>query len=288
MYRTILRVAWRVLTIMLVLILASTTTFWLFPYLDRRLPVFPAVLLAYAVLAYILLPLASRFWRVVFRPDHIPRYVTTSDGWPADPVNIAFVVKDKQHLRRAMKRASWYEADPLTLKNMVREAYAIVANTMYLTAPFSKLYLFGRKFDIGFQQPIKGKAAPRHRHHMRLWQVTEQPDIDTHDHFAYWMKRLKHFFDKKQSVWIGAAIEDIDPIALQWRNLQVTHKNSHLHEKERDYIVSTLRDAGLVKSVHVIKDGESFTMRSQNIGTSFIVDGNILVVELKRSLIKRV
>ncbi|MEO5690940.1 MAG: LssY C-terminal domain-containing protein, partial [Candidatus Saccharimonadales bacterium] len=182
--------------------------------------------------------------------------------------------------------AGWYEADPSTLRNTIHEAYAIVANTTYLTAPFSKLYLFGRRFDIGFQRPIKGKAAPRHRHHMRLWQVTDQPHIDTHGHFAYWVERLKHFFNKEQSVWIGAAIEDIDPIGIRWRNLQITHKNSHLHEKERDYFVSTLREAGLVKSVHIIKDGESFTMRSQNIGTSFIVDGNILVVELKSSFIK--
>ena len=273
--------------LILVVILASVTTFVLFPYLDRRLPVFPSILIAYAVLAYVLLPLVSRFWQLVFHPDHIPRYVTTGDGWPADPVNIAFVVKDKRHLRRAMKRAGWYEADKSSLKNTIREAYAIVSNTMYLTAPFSKFYLFGRSFDIGFQQPIKGKASPRHRHHMRLWQVTDQPDVDRHGHFTYWLDRLKHFFDKKQAVWIGAAIEDVSPIGVRWRNLQLTHHNSHLHEKERDYIVSTLKDAGLVKSVHVIKDGESFTMRSQNIGTSFIVDGNIMVVELKSSLLKR-
>lgn len=286
MYRTILRFIWRILTVLLILVLATVTTFVLFPYLDRRLPIFPSILIAYGVLAYVLLPLVSRFWQLVFRPDHIPRYVTTIDGWPADPVNIAFVVKDRGHLRRALIKAGWYEADKSTFKNTIREAYAIVANTMYLTAPFSKFYLFGRSFDIGFQRPIEGKASPRHRHHMRLWQVTDQPEIDRHGHFTYWLDRFKHFFDKKQSVWIGAAVEDIFPIGIRWRNLQITHHNSHLHEKERDYTVTTLRDAGLVKSVHVIKDGESFTMRSQNIGTDFIVDGNLLVVELKSSFIK--
>jgi hypothetical protein len=180
-----------------------------------------------------------------------------------------------------MKKAGWYEADPHTLLNSIHEAYAIITNKMYLTAPFSKFYLFGRAFDIGFQQPIVGKASPRHRHHVRLWHVTNQPEIDKHGHFLYWMERLKKFFEKKQSIWIGAAVEDISPVGFRWRNLQLTHHNSHAHERERDHIVTSLKDAGLVKSIHVIKDGESFKMRSQNIGTSFIVDGNILVVELK-------
>ena len=285
MFPWIGRQVWRLLTIILVLLFTVGTTLLLLPYLDKRLPLFPALLLVYGVIAYMLLPLVSRFWRIVFKPNHIPRYVITGDGWPADPVNIAFVVKNKRHLKWAMKQAGWYEADPPSLKNTIHEAYAIISNTSYLTAPFSKFYLFGRSFDIGFQKPIRGKTSPRHRHHTRLWQVTNQPDVDIHGHFAYWLERLRHFFTKKQSVWIGSAVEDISPIGIRWRNLQLTHHNSHLHERERDYIVQTLRDIGLVKSVHIIKDGESFKMRSQNIGTSFIVDGNILVVEIKRPLL---
>lgn len=288
MYRRILRIIWRVLTALLVLSLAWTTSFVLFPFFDQRMPLFPTVLIIYMILAYILLPFVIRFWHVMFRPDHIPRYVTTPDGWPADPVNIAVVAKNKRHFVQSMEAAGWRQADPANLSNTLREAYAIIFNTSYPTAPFSTFFLFGRPFDIGFQQPVPGKAIPRHRHHVRFWQLKEAPHIDTSNHFEYWLERLRQFFGRKRQVWIGAAIEDTKPVGLRWRNLQITHHNSHDHTKERDFIVKSLKDRGFVKSVHIIKDGEPFKMRSQNIGTTFIVDGNIKVVQLKSSLFSNV
>ena len=287
MHMRLLRLLWRLLTFIIVIASAIGTTFWLVPYLDRRMPVFFAILLAYGIFAYILLPLVSRFWHIVFRPDHIPRYVTTSDGWPADPVNIAIVATGKRQLISAMRRAGWHTADKSSLRNTLREAYAIVLNKDYLTAPFSTFYLFGRKFDIGFQMPITGKSSPRHRHHVRFWQVASEPHIDTNNHLGYWLARLQHLLGRSHKVWIGAAIEDTQPIGFRWRNLQITHHNSSEHTRERDFIVETLRAAGLVRSVTVIKDGEPFEMRSQNIGTRFIVDGNIKVVTLKSRSLNR-
>ena len=100
----------------------------LLPYLDHRLPIVWAILIAYLLLAYGLLPFASRLWRVVFKPNHIPRYVTTPDGWPADPVNIAIVANNKRQLIVAMSKAGWYQADRSNLTNTLHEAYAIVFN----------------------------------------------------------------------------------------------------------------------------------------------------------------
>lgn len=284
MYRQLLRIAWRILTALLVLSLAWITSFVLFPFFDRRMPLFPAALIAYMILAYIMLPFALRFWHVVFKPNHIPRYVTTPDGWPADPVNIAIISKNKRHFINTMKQAGWYQADKSTLRNSLREAYAIVTNQSYPTAPFSTLFLFGRPYDIGFQKPVDGKSIPRYRHHVRFWQLVDVPHVDTNNHFGYWLERLRKFFGRKRQVWIGAAVEDTRPTGVRWRNLQITHHNSHDHTKERDYIVATIQKTGQVKSIHTIKDGEPFKMRSQNIGTTFIVDGNIKVVELKSAL----
>ncbi len=281
MYLRLLRIVWRILTFLLVILAAYSTAFMLVPYLDRRMPAFPAALLGYGVFAYIVLPLVSRFWHIVFRPNHIPRYVVTSDGWAADPVNIAVIASSKRQFIMAMRQAGWYQSDPATLRNTLREAYAILFNKNYFTAPFSAFYLFGRKFDIGFQRPITGKASPRHRHHVRFWQLVEEPVVDKNNHFEYWLSRLQHLIGRRQKVWIGAAIEDISPIGLRWRNLQITHHNSHEHTRERDFIVDTLADANMIRSTKTIKDGEPFKMRSQNIGTSFIVDGDIKVVTLK-------
>jgi hypothetical protein len=184
-----------------------------------------------------------------------------------------------------MQDAGWHTADRATLKNMLREAYALLFAQPYPTAPFSSLYLFGRPFDIGFQIPYGPNGSPRHRHHVRFWQLIEKPHIDKSDHFSYWLTRVRRFFGRKRTVWIGSAIDDNHSFAIRWRNFQFTHGNDPDHTKERDYMISTLSEAGLVRKVGIIKDGAPFKMRSQSFGGSFIVDGNITVVQLKSHII---
>lgn len=279
-----LRLLWRVMVFALLVFLTYTTFFVAFPYLDRRLPFVVAVLVVYILIAYFVLPTVIRFWRLVIKPDHIPRYVTTPDGWPADPVNIAVVARSKRHFIKAMKKAGWHTADKATLKNSLREAYALLFAKPYPTAPFSTFYLFGRPFDIGFQIPYGKNGSPRHRHHVRFWQLHDLPGQEDNKDFAYWFERVRHLFAGRQTVWIGAAIDDKDITGIRWRNLQLTHGNAAEHTKERDYIINTLSQHGLVKKVSSVKDGEPFKMRSQNIGTTFIVDGYIKVVELRNPL----
>lgn len=276
-----LRYTWRIATLALVFGAAYLTTFVAFPYFDRRLPFFPAVLLGYAVLAYLLLPLIARFWQVVFKPDHIPRYVITPDGWPADPVNIAIVTKNKTHLIRLMRKAGWHTADKATFRNSLREGWAIVTDKPYPTAPFSALYLFGRHFDLGFQQATTISGSPRRRHHVRLWKLVYQPEQDVKGHYHYWLQRFSHILRRRGHVWIGAAVEDTSIRGIRWRNLQLTHQNRSNHVAERDYIIKSLRDIGAIAKIEIIEDGEPFIMRSQNIGTKFIVDGTLTVVTLK-------
>lgn len=285
---SILHGIWRVLTIVVVLVLALLTSFVLIPFLDRRLPIFPVILISYALVAYVLLPMVGRFWQLVIKPNHIPRYVVTPDGWPADPINIAIVAKSRRHFIRSMKKAGWYTADPSTLRNRIREGYAILLDKPYPNAPFSAMYLFGRKFDIGFQIAYGKNKSPRHRHHVRFWQLIDLPDVPHDDiHFAYWFERIKHLFLRRRKVWIGAAIDDVQPIGVRWRNLQLTHANSGEHTEERDFIIESLSRQHLISSITDIKDGEPFKMQSQNIGTRFVVDGYIKVIELKNPLLKK-
>ena len=272
---------WRVLTLVLVVLLALGTSFFFIPYVDRKLPTFPVILIVYVLVAYILIPVVVRFWRLVMKPNHIPRYATTADGWPADPVNIAIIAKSERHLRRAMARAGWYEADRSSFKNDLREAYALLFDKPYPTAPFSALYLFGRKFDIGFQMAYGKNKSPRQRHHVRFWRLVDKADAADDIHFKYWFERIKHLFGRKRTIWIGAAIDDVNPVGIRWRNLQLTHGNDSDHTLERDLIIDSLKEVGAVKVITDIKDGEPFKMRSQNIGTSFVVDGYIKVVTLK-------
>lgn len=283
MYRRIVRILWRILTILLVIILASATSFILFPYLDRRLPVFPAVLIAYGVLAYVLLPLASRFWRVVFQPNHIPLYVVTGDGWPADPVNIAVIAKNKRQLTRAMEKAGWRKADKRTFKNTIRLFKAFVFNLDYPTAPFTSLYLFGRTFDIGFQKQRGKSASPRTRHHVRFWRLEVIDTKGKHsEHFHFWKQLLRHITKHHKTVWIGAAIDDNKPVGIHWRNLQFTHGNDTDTDRERDLIVSDLKNAGLIKTQSTVQAGEPFRFYGQILGNQFICDGQIKIVTIKK------
>lgn len=284
----VLHFIWRVSTAVLVVVLSILTWFWLIPYLDRRLPIYPVILIIYLLVAYVLIPLVVRFWRIVMKSNHIPRYVLTGDGWPSDPVNIAIITRNKKHLVQAMEEAGWYKADPLTFRTGLKELYAIVTNTAYARAPLSNLYLFGRHQDIGFQIPHGTTLSPRRRHHVRFWRLEENVGIDKHDHFAFWFGHIRGIFEPKRAIWIGSATNESSPVDIRWPNLQLTHGNDGDPDGERDYIIETLQKTGFVKDVHLIQAGSPFTMRSQNLGMSFTVDGVLKVVQLRRAMMAHI
>lgn len=283
MFSFFLRTIWRLVVLALGIVLAYVSAFVLYPYLDARIPLVITVFIIYCFVAYLGIPFIIRIWRLVFKPKHIPLYATTGDGWPADPVNIAVIARSKRHLAKSMKRAGWYQADKNSLRNNLREAYALLFNKPYPNAPFSKLYLFGRKFDIGFQVPYDKNKSPRKRHHVRFWQLGVK-ESGSHRHEAFWVKLLKQFFGYEKTVWVGTAIDDVDIKGIRWRNLQLTHSVHSEHYRERDYIISTLKQQSLVKKVYAVKSGEPFTMRGESFGTDFVVDGTLQVIELKAPL----
>lgn len=278
MIRYVLRFLWRLVILALGVGLAYLAVFILFPYLDSRLPIFFAILLVYIGVAYFGLPALIRTWRLFIRPNHIPLYVTTRDGIPSDPVNIAIVAKSRRQFIKAMEAAGWHKADKATLRTGLKEAYAILFNKPYPTAPFSNLYLFNRPFDIGFQIPYGKNGSPRHRHHVRFWQLTEM--AEDHGHFRFWVRHFRRFIGREKTIWIGAAVDDTSPYGIRWYNLQITHKTHSKHYHERDFIIKTLKKADQVKATSEIKAGEPFAMRSQQFGTSFISDGRLLIVEI--------
>jgi len=253
-----------------------------FPILNNKLPVLFVLIIFYVVIAYFLLPALLRTWRLLIRPDHIPLYATTADGLPSDPVNIAVIAHSRKELVRAMQKAGWYVADKVTFKSALRELYAIVFDKPYLTAPFSPLFLFNRTFDIGFELPYGSNMSPRHRHHIRFWQLIDLETPDDDKHFRFWFKHFRRFIGRNQTVWIGAAIDDINAFGIRWYNLQITHNTHPLHHQERDFVISSLKESGLVKSVSEVKAGEPLQFHSQQLGNRFVSDGRLSIVELKK------
>lgn len=280
MIGTFLRLLWRLFVGIVATLLAHATVFLFYPYLRNHFPLLITLIIIYILSAYFGIPFLVRLWRLVIRPTHLPHYATTRDGWSSDPVNIAIVCKDEAILRKAMEAAGWHIADKPTLKNSCHEAWAIVFNRSYPTAPFSNLFLFGRTQDIGFQIQTGNPPTPRHRHHVRFWQLDgnlEKP----HHHLNFWQSILQIFPTKKRQVWIGSATHDVGPFALRIQNLQVTHKIDIETNRERDFLIQTLENARLIKRCETILAGSPIIFRGQTLGVNIVTDGTLKVIELK-------
>lgn len=286
MIRVFFRAVWRLLILLAGIAAVWLTIFKVYPYADTRLPAAIVLLLIYAAFAYLIIPTLVRILRLFDKPDHIPLYAITPDGWPSDPVNIAVIASNKEQLVMAMKQAGWYEADPPTFKNNLRALYAMVVNRPYLEMPFSQLYLFGRPFDIGFEKPVDSRLSPRSRHHVRFWRLEAPEDAKHVSHFDFWHTKLKHLLGIEKEIWIGAAIKDTSIFGIRWRSGSLTHQISVDVDAERDLIIENLSSAREVKSVDVVEAGEPFSFRGQTIqrGGPLICDGTLTVIELRGPL----
>ncbi len=274
----VFRLIWRLVVLVAGITVAYLIIKSLFPYLDRHLPLLLVVAILYAISAYIAIPLLIRLWRVAIKPNHIPMYVITGDGWPSDPVNIAIVCRSREQLIETMTEAGWTQADESTFFNMLREGWAILFKKQYPTAPFSSLYLFNRRQDIGFQIQEGNPPTPRHRHHVRFWLLDQLAD-DTHHNF--WQALLQKFLRSKQQVWIGAATHDVRPFDFRMRNLQITHRIDSDTNKERDFLIKTIKNTGYCRGVDIVESGHKLAFRGQTFGVNLVVDGELKIVKLR-------
>jgi hypothetical protein len=143
-----------------------------------------------------------------------PRHTTTSRGHQGDAVNVAFIGTEPQ-LHQALAAAGWYAADPVTLKTSLRIAADVVLDKPYAHAPVSDLYLWGRRQDAAFEQPVGG--SPKQRHHVRFWQSAERDQAG-------------------RPLWLGAATFD-ERVEISRTTGGVTHRISPEIDRERNKLV---------------------------------------------------
>ena len=129
----------------------------------------------------------------------IPDITHTGSGIPGDPLNVALIGTEYE-MKRIMLAAGWDPADPLTFRSCLKIAAATVLKRPDEDAPVSNLFLFGRKEDLAFEQPVG--ASPRKRHHVRFWLTAKD--------------------DKGIPVWIGSATYD-ERVGLSDTTGQITH-----------------------------------------------------------------
>lgn len=216
-------------------------------------------LLAYLLAAYVLAPLLwTRYARRHTALEDIPGVTRTAYGTDGDPLNVAYI-GTKAELMRAMVEARWYPSDPLTLRSCLEIAEATVLKRPYDDAPVSSLYLFGRKEDLAFEQPV-GKD-PRERHHVRFW-LTERADADG------------------RPVWVGSAIFD-RRVGFSRETGQVTHVTAADIDAERDYLFRDLERAGALSSTYAL-DGFHKVLKGKNGGGDpWFTDGSLFVGVLR-------
>ncbi|RDJ05853.1 LssY C-terminal domain-containing protein [Rhizobium grahamii] len=246
--------------------------FIVFDTADQRLPWVFAVCLTYGLAAYVILPNIVRLSLKVLHRGLIPRYTITADGLPGDPVNFV-LIGTLQQLHDAFEIAGWSKADSLGMASSLRMARAFLMNSAYLTAPFSTFYLFGRRQDVGFQEPIDG--SPRKRHHIRFWALSLTHSSEDMSEASFWLKTDKPSTDERV-LWVGAGTRDTG-LSLTWLTFKITHATDSDTNAERDYIVNELKERCVIGEVAWHQSGSRLVTGKVN---HYITDGEVAVAKL--------
>jgi hypothetical protein len=213
------------------------------------------VLLVWLFAAYLLAPAGWKFYAKRHPAiDASPKITQTGDHHPGDPLNVA-IIGTRDQLDAIMMAAGWYPAAALGIKSDLKIAADTVLSRPDVDAPVSSLYLFGRREDAAFEQPVGDN--PRHRHHVRFWQL-EEPS------------------DDGRPIWIGSAVYD-KHVGLSRATGQITHVTAPDVDQERDYLFECLEISGDLES-HDIMTGFHTQLSGKNGGGDpWKTDGNLYV-----------
>jgi hypothetical protein len=243
---------------------------FVYELVDRRVPWVLAVALTYAIAAYLILPRIVLMGVKILGRKRVPSFTMTGDGLPGDPVNMV-LTGTLQELHAAFATAGWSTADRLGLVSSWGMVRAFVFNRPYPTAPFSSLFLFGRKQDIGFQKPIG--SSPRKRHHIRFWAMSLQhADMGT---AAFWLNTDRPPAGERVH-WVGAGTKDTG-FSLTRLTFQITHATDADANAERDYIITELQKNGVIAEIASYEAGEELGVGKVN---RYVTDGDITVASL--------
>lgn len=183
-----------------------------------------------------------------------PRRTVTAHGHEGDAVNIGFIGSDEE-LHRMFAAAGWYAADPITLETSLRIAADVVLRKPYPHAPVSDLFLWGRRHDIAFEQPVG--ESPKQRHHVRFWRSAE---VDHHG----------------EPLWLGAATYD-ERVEISRTTGGITHRISPEIDRERNKLVRDAARAGTLDGYYWVDDFHGIRTGRNGGGDPYFTDGRLAV-----------
>src|SRR5215475_10794412 len=215
------------------------------------------VLIAYLLLAYVILPALWSHHEHERGLASLPMVTRTASDIPGDAINVG-LVGNKEDVIRAMQAANWFPADPITLRSSIEIVGSVMLDRPYHDAPVSPLFYQGKKQQLAFEKP-DGRSADR-RHHVRFWQVLDKGTDG-------------------RPVWLGSVTFDRG-VGLSRDTGQVTHHIAPNIDAERDLLMHDLREAGMVQNFFQIS-GTGPTLFGRNgEGDPYYTDGEIDVATL--------
>ncbi len=248
-----------ILIVPILVILALYATF--LPDIWNRTNLLVAIVAVWFITAYLALPRLHRFLSGIYVPDHFIGRSRTADGILSDPVNMA-LNGSRKDLISAMEAAGWTIAEDINPGSLWRVIKAVIFNQSYPSAPMSRAYMFGKKHSVGFEIQVGG--SPRVRHHVRFWKTPRN-----------WYMPGGHQVD-----WVGAATYDKN-VGMSLFTLQFTHAIHANADRERDFLIKSLKDAGrLSKSRHIDHFFSAYKARN-GFGHEYITDGSMVIADLK-------
>jgi hypothetical protein len=232
--------------------------------LERCLRVSLLLVIAYTLLAYLLLPAIWSHYEHQKDLATLPMITLTAQGIPGDPINIGLVGDDKDVLC-AMAAAGWYPADRVTLKSSIEIVGSVLLDRPYREAPVSNLYYLKRREDLAFEKP-DGNSAD-HRHHVRFWKAL-------------------NVGEEKRPVWLGAVTFDRS-VGVSRYTGAITHHIGADIDAERKLLTDDLEAAGMVDAKYQVT-GIGPTMDGRNGGGDlYYTDGEVWMLRLVEACQKR-
>jgi len=225
--------------------------------LQRVLLLLLALLAAYTVVAYLVLPAFWTHYEHQKGLADLPMVTRTAQGIPGDPINVGLIGNEKEVLC-AMNAAGWFPADPVTFRSSIEIAGSVLLDRAYKEAPVSNLFYLDRREDLAFEKPA-GTSAD-HRHHVRFWKVLDRGQ-------------------EERPVWLGAATFDRS-VGVSHFTGAITHHIGPDIDAERQLLVADLEAAGMATAKYQVT-GVGPTVTGLNGGGDlYYTDGEVWILRL--------
>ena len=225
--------------------------------LERVLLSLLAIVLAYAALAYLVLPAFWTHYEHQKGLASLPMVTRTAQGIPGDAINAGLIGNEKEVLC-AMNAAKWFPADRVTFRSSIEIAGSVLLDRAYPDAPVSPLFYLDRHEDLAFEKPA-GKSADR-RHHVRFWKVLDKGE-------------------EQRPVWLGAVTFD-KGVGVSHFTGAVTHHIDADIDAERDGLVADIEEAGMATAKYQVT-GVGPTLNGRNGGGDpYYTDGEVWILRL--------